>query len=420
MKSMLAVLGFTFRERARKKSFILSTVIILLLVVLVMFIPNLIGKATKSGAGIPLGTTSPSFTLFIIDPDGVLSDQLAQSSKSILNDYHTLLQKPADENKLRDEIKSDENKALLVVELVNGSPAITYYVNKAGSGPDPSELSQFVRDGYARSLLVKNHVSPDVIQKALTQVPYKVTELNKSGTGSMLSGMFSSMAITILLFIFIYMYGYWVAMSIASEKTSRVMELLVTSTKPSRIVIGKSLAMGLLGLAQLALILLTAVTAYKAVYPKSFNLAGEILNFSNVKPLALCMAIVYFILGFSLYAMMNAVVGSMVSRAEDIQSAFLPISMISIISFYLAYSAMFIPESTFAAVVSIIPFTAPFSMPSRLMSASVPVYQIVLSVILLLASTVAMAMFSIRLYSSAVLHYGKKLKLSELVRMTKS
>jgi len=228
----------------------------------------------------------------------------------------------------------------------------------------------------------------------------------------------SGIVISMLLFFSIYYYGYGVAMSVASEKTSRVMELLVTSTKPSKIILGKSAAMGLLGLIQLFMVVLTGTLTYKLTFPENFAIAGQVLDFSSFTPFSLSMIFIYFILGYSLYAMMNAVAGATVSKAEDVNSALMPISMISMLGFYLGYFSLAVPNSTIAIVSSIIPFSTPFSMPSRILATDVPIWQIAASIFSLVITIVFIAWSSIKIYSSAILHYGKRLKFKDLVKMS--
>lgn len=412
MRGVMTVFWFTFREFARKKSFIISTIVILALVAGGLCVPSIINRFNEAqSAAASAGNNSQ--ILYLVDPSGVLTSGCFDA-EHFLSGYKLEIKSAADVNNLKKAIQKDDSKALILVSMKNGVPSFEYDVKKSGNGPGPDTVADAIRNAYATQMLQKGGTPTDTIAKVLSPVDYTVKELGKS----YLSGIFSSILITILLFFSIYLYGYWVAMSIASEKTSRVMELLVTSTKPSRIVIGKSAAMGALGLGQLALILLTAVGVYTVAFPRDFTLLGEQLNFNNVTPFALLMAIIYFILGFALYAMLNAVVGSTVSKAEDVQSAMMPVSMVSLLSFYLAYTTMFMPESPMASVISVIPFSAAFSMPARLMSTEVPPLDICLSVGLLIITIILLAWLSIKIYSSAVLHYGKRLKISELLKLS--
>jgi len=116
---------------------------------------------------------------------------------------------------------------------------------------------------------------------------------------------------------------------------------------------------------------------------------------------------------------MNAVAGASVSKAEDVNSSIMPISMISMVSFYLGYFTLAIPEGTIAIVASIIPFSAPFSMPCRLLATEVPAWQIMASIASLIVTIILIAWMSIKIYSSAVLHYGKRLKMKDLLQMSK-
>ena len=177
--------------------------------------------------------------------------------------------------------------------------------------------------------------------------------------------------------------------------------------------------MGLLGLLQLTIIILVGAISYKMFFPKDFIILGQNVDLTSLTPFVLFMVFTYFILGYTLYAMMNAVVGASVSKAEDINSAIMPISFISIISFYLAYGTIFLPNSTIAIIASIFPFSAPFSMPCRLIIADVPLWQVGASLLAMFITIVFMSWASIKLYSSAVLHYGKRLSTRDLIRMSK-
>jgi ABC-2 type transport system permease protein len=199
------------------------------------------------------------------------------------------------------------------------------------------------------------------------------------------------------------------------------METLITSTKPSNIILGKTAAMGLLGLSQLTLILLTAAISYRLFFPKNFTMFGQSIDFSAFTPLAMIMILVYFILGYLLYAMMNAVAGASVSSSEDVNTAIMPITVIALISFYAAYIPATLPNAGKSlTLTSIIPFTAPFSMPGRLLLGNVSAAELAGSVALLLATIVVFSWISVKIYSVAILHYGNRLKISDFIKIVKS
>jgi ABC-2 type transport system permease protein len=244
--------------------------------------------------------------------------------------------------------------------------------------------------------------------------------VNELGQGYVKSKI-SSLIVIFVLFFAIYYFGYGIAVSVAAEKTSRVMETLVTSTKPSNIILGKTAAMGLLGLAQLALILFTAAITYRLFFPKNFSVFGQSIDFSAFTPLVLTMILLYFLLGYLLYAMMNAVAGASISKSEDVNTAIAPINMIALASFYAAYFPATMPNAgKIATITSVIPFTAPFSMPGRLLMGNVPALELAGSVALLIATISFLAWISIKIYSAAILHYGNRLKISDLMKMAKN
>lgn len=420
MRGVFNVFWFTFREKARKKSFIISTIITYVLIIAVICIPSIINSfnnsnnSSKSTSGQNASTSTS--TVYVIDSDKILSNNLSELADNI-SGYKFVLKQPSAKTKLMNSIKGDSSLSLVVLTLKNGSPSFDFYTKSINDGPNANDISETVKKIYGEELLKQGGVSPTLIKSAYTNVTYSSSILGR-GTAS---GMLASIAVTLLLFMFIYMYGYWVAMSIASEKTSRVMEVLITSTKPSRIVIGKSLGMGILGFCQLLGIIIVGSATYLLTFPKNFEISGVAVNLSCFTPLAVLMILIYFIFGFALYAMMYAVCGATVSKAEDIQQSIMPVALISMVSFYFAYISMAAAtESSATMAASLIPFTSPFTMPSRILSASVPAWQILLSLVILAVTTALLGFISIRLYSSAVLHYGKRLKISELVQMSKA
>lgn len=417
MKDFLAVFSYTFKENVRKKAFIISTVIILLMTAVVLNIPAAIkyfegNEKTDEGKS---GQQAIKSTVYVIDSKGVFEEDVSLLGQAFTG-YSFKLEAENKIEDLKEQVKNGSASAIVIVDEKEGVPCFNYVVKEYGSGIEPGELSRALKGVFASKLLKAANVPDNISGLALKDISYEIEELGKGMMKSYISGML----VIMLLFFAVYFYGYGVSMSVASEKTSRVMELLLTSTKPSRVILGKSAAMGLVGLCQLLLIILTTVLFYYTTFPDDFTIMGQPINFSNFTPFSVVMMIVYFILGYSLYAMMNAVAGATVSKAEDVNSAIMPISMITLVAFYLAYAAIGLPEAGISVVASIVPFSAPFSMPCRILMTEVPLWQIAASLVSMIATIVLMALVSIRFYSSAVLHYGKRLKVADLMKMSKT
>ena len=417
MKGFFSVLGYTFKENSRKKTFIISTVITLILTVVIVSLPAIIksfdnNQPNKTEQGSK--NAENKGVIFVLDSKGILKGNLNKIS-TVFSQYKFKFETANNINSIKDKVKSEKNNALLILDKKDGIPTFDYLVKQSGSGLAPSEISKLIKNIFVTDLLNSANVSDNITQMVQSDIPYNTLELGKGKA----IGYISSMVISMLLFFSIYYYGYGVAMSVASEKTSRVMELLVTSTKPSIIILGKSAAMGLLGLVQLSLVVCTGLLTYKFTFPENFEIAGQVLDFSNFTPLSLVMIVSYFILGYSLYAMMNAVAGATVSKAEDVNSALMPISIISMVGFYLGFYSLPVPNGIVAIVSSIVPFSAPFSMPSRILATEVPIWQIWASVFSLVLTIIFIAWISIKIYSSAILHYGKRLNIKDLLKISK-
>ncbi len=413
MKEFLEVFKYTFNENAKKKSFIISTIVILIIVLAAIIIPSLIMNSSKD-EGVQGENNGEKEVVYFVDNSGYYKDNIANIEQS-LEGYSIKVETSDSIDKLKNDIKENGNGSLIVINDKDGMPMFDYFVKQYGDGPDPSMLTDILKKQFTKDLLTKENVSDSISAKVLTDFSINTNELGKNKWG----GYFASIVIVIVLFFAIYFYGYSVSMSVASEKTSRVMEVLVTSVKPSSIILGKVAGMGCLGLMQLALILLTGFAGFKVFFPGNLSIGGMSIDFSSFSPMAIVLMIVYFILGYFLYAMMYAVVGATVSKAEDVNSAMMPMSFISVIAFYFAYGTFAIPNSVAAKAASLVPLSASFSMPSRLISTDVAAWEIITSLGILVITLAIVSMVSIKLYSLAILHYGNRLKLSKLFKLSK-
>ena len=273
---------------------------------------------------------------------------------------------------------------------------------------------EVLSDVYIYSTLIGQGVSEETIAFAQSTLPGTV-EIE----GAMnLSGYIIGIVLTMMTFFAVYYYGYGVSMSVATEKTTRVMETLIVSAKPSRILFGKCLGMGALGLTQFALLFIVAAVCFTTMIPEGFLLGGAPITLDAFTLRSGVLIVVFFVLGYALYAMMNAVCGASVSKIEDLNSAMMPVMMISLVSFYAAYFAMLIAsaDSAIQKIVLYLPFTSPFIMPYKLLNSDVATSDILISIALLVVFIVVISVISVKLYSASVLHYGnKKLKWKELL-----
>ena len=296
-----------------------------------------------------------------------------------------------------DEVPTAE---ILIKDFMH-APNTTSIIDQLNNAWRAGKLSEV---GADEAILEIIHTSVPVYEKAL---------------GSMdLTGYTFGIVASMLMFFAVYFYGISVANSVAMEKTSRVMETLVVSAKPSSILLGKCAAMGTAGLVQMAGIILYGVIAYNLLVPDGTMIFGMQLSFSGVTPVNLIVIILYFLLGYALYALLYAVCGATVSRIEDISPALMPVSMISMISFYIGYFTSIMGNSSGAIewVARYVPFCAPFGMPFRLLNGSVTVGQCAISLLVMLIAIALVSGLSIRLYKASIMHYGNRLKIKDLFK----
>ena len=215
----------------------------------------------------------------------------------------------------------------------------------------------------------------------------------------------------------IYFCAAQVSSSITTEKTSKIMETLVTSTSPRTIILGKTFGVGLVGLVQMILIVGTALISARTFLDE--ELISSVLDVSNITVSLGVITIIYFILGYLTYSLLYALTGSTVSKPEDINSANMPVAIITVIGFYLAYFTMMNPTSNLNMIASLLPISSPFCMPFRIMMGIASSRDIVISIVILILTTLIIAKIAIKVYSSAILNYGSKMSIKEILRMYK-
>lgn len=214
-----------------------------------------------------------------------------------------------------------------------------------------------------------------------------------------------AIVVAVLLFMSLVGYGNAVAQGVVEEKSSRVVELLLSTIKPVHLLTGKVLGLGLVGLVQL--LILSAIGLVGA-------LSANLLTIPSAAAGALVSAVVWYLLGFFLYASIYAAAGSLVSRQEELQSTVTPIMFPLFIPFILAVSVLpNDPRNTLSTVLSFIPLFSPTLMPARAAMGVAPLWQVLVAIGLTLASIVAVVALAARIYRNSVLRTGSRVGLKE-------
>lgn len=418
MKQIGIIMQYTFNDAIRKKAFKISTIIVVLLIALLCALPRVIASfddGDNSAEEEQTAAASYAGTCYYIDDQNLIPGG-AEALQSYFTNTEILTGSGESLDQYKDEIGEDGTVSAIVITKSETSavPGIQIITKDFMSGISGDGAAEALTEAYVSDLLTAQGVAPETIELTKTKLTYE-----SQMAGSMnLSGYIMGILVTVLIFYAIYYYGYGVSMSIATEKTSRVMETLVVSAKPSHILIGKCLGMGLLGICQFIIVLLSGVLFYKLFIPENFALMGMPLTLDAFTYKSAILIGVYFLLGYALYAVLNAVCGASVSKIEDLNSAMMPVMLVAMLSFFIGYFTAISGSgsSLFQKIAMYVPFCSPFILPFRLLNGDVAALDITISIALLIAAIIIITIISIRIYSASVLHYGKRMKWKEMYK----
>ena len=402
MNDIFKVMKFTMKDMIRKKSFIVATIIILLMIVIGFNIPRII-KSFK---------TNENTKLLIVDKDKLFNGKLYTLDK-ILEDYDIKVSYEDTEDMVKEKINNEEIDMGIFLENNPESIKLTYIVDNVYFFSDDPILTESIVNLY-KSIQIENLDVDDITKASLTKpFSYDVIQSSEEAKGNLML----MMVLAMLLFYAVYFCAYQVSTSITVEKTSKIIETLVTSTSPTKIVIGKTLGIGLVGFIQVSLILITAYISGKLFLDP--ELIAEVLDISTITVMLAFITLLYFVFGYFTYAFIYALTGSTVSKPEDIQSANAPVSIIALAGFYLAYYTIVNPNTNLASIAGILPISSPFCMPFRYMKGLASFKDVCISLLVLIVSIMIIAKVAIKIYSNAILNSGSKLNIKSIISMYK-
>ncbi len=410
MKDLFLVASFTFKDLVKRKSFIISNLIILLIIVIGFNVPNIIKNISKGDESFGKDKIT------IVDNDNIYEGKL-QALTQIETGYDIqIANEKMDIDTIKEKIKNGDIEKAIYISNKENTIDIKYIIESQALGTTtPDDLITMLQQTYQNMQISKLGLSQEELQKINIPFNVELTQADESKAGDNILPM---MLLSIVLFYAIYFFAYQVSSSITTEKTSKIIETLVTSTSPKTIVLGKTIGIGLVGVLQ------TVVTVIVAIISAQTFLDAEmidtIINSINLTPMLAIITVVYYILGYSLFALLYALTGSTVAKPEDVQSANGPVAILAVIGFYLSYFTMMNPASNLNKIAAIVPISSPFCMPFRVMMGLATNSEIAISLIVLVITILLIAKISIKIYSSAILNYGSKINIKDMFRMYKN
>ena len=407
MRDILIVTKFTLIEALKKKAFIVSTIIMILMIILASAFTKIIPK---------LADSNEKDKILIVDNDNIFENQLNTMNELGLNNEFIIAKEKTSLADVKTNIKNKDIKKGIIISKAEGKIKIEYVVeNTSLMMNSPVDIQKALKEIYSRNQLKKLNLTQQQIQSLEPNFEYTIVSSQEKDANKNITVI---LALTGLLFAAIYTFAYQVSTSITTEKTSKIVETLVTYTKARNIVLGKTFGIGLAGLIQLLIIAIISIFSINTFVDK--NMLSAFLDLSTITPALGITIIVYFILGYMEYALLYALTGSFVSNPEEVKAAATPASLIAVMSFYLAYFTIMSPTSNLNSIASIVPFSSPFSAPFRVMLGVATPREMIMSVLILIATNILIAHIAIKVYTNAIINNGTKLSLKEIIKMYKT
>lgn len=302
-------------------------------------------------------------------------------------------------------------------DAVSNRKAI-YYSRSAGDFIDASLISRALRLALSQRELASHGFSPAQAKTLLGPVNVDTVHIDKQGSNR--SNGFGAFMLPFLLMFAIYMtvfiYGLYVMRSVLEEKSSRIVEVLLGSVTPMQLMAGKIIGVGAVGLTQIAIWAAAASILGTGGFSLARQLLGDSMKDAHVSTVALVLFPVFFILGYATYACLYAAIGAMVNSDEEAQQLQFPITMPLVLCMVFSMSIIRDPNSPIAFWLSMFPLTSPIIMFVRISVSMPPIWQILLSIAISLASLYGLVWLTSRIYRIGILMYGKRPTLPEILK----
>lgn len=400
MNKFWIIFFHTFLTKLKTKSFIVTTVITLLIIVLLANITNIIDFFNKGEEGEKIA---------VIDETGVLFDPFQNQLKAIDKDIQ-LKKFTGDKTKADKQVQNGDFDGVLVLSNNQENlPAAVYRSLTISNTSLLSSLENGLQQMKTQMAATQMNLSQEQLTKLYEPVSLKKVALEKDAKTEEELSQARGLVYVLLFVIYfaVIMYANMIAMEVATEKSSRVMEILISSVPPIKQMFTKILGVGLLGLLQLALMLGVAYFSLKQNMDSMEGGFFDVYGFGDVPVATLVYAFVFFLLGYFLYATLAAFLGSLVSRIEDVNQLITPMTYLLIIGFMIAMFGLVKPDATFITVTSYIPFFTPMLMFMRVGMLNLPIWEPILGIVILLVTIILFAIFGAKVYKGGVLLYGK-------------
>ena len=407
MKQFGKIFKFELKYYLKNKIFVGITLFLVILIGLVMFFPRIMTALGKEQGEVELDRP-----VLLVKPNAPEnSDVVKEIFAASFADYDVQVTNE-DDAVIKENITSEKAECAFVM---SSPTAFKYYVNNLSlTDTKTAVATTALQRIYQMSAMIGGGMTPEQAAGVMNiSITSEVESLGKDQT----ENFFYTYIMIFALYMVILLYGQMVATNVATEKSSRAMEVLITSAKPTSMMFGKVLSSCFAGFMQLVAVFGSAVLFYSL--NKSYWGDDMIINsIFNIPTELLVYMLIFFVLGFLIYAFMFGAVGSTASKLEDINTSVMPVTLIFIAGFMFVMTSMSTGkvDNALMTAFSYIPFTSPMAMFTRIAMSTVAWYEIAASIVILIASTVGIGVLAAKIYRMGVLLYGTPPKLSALLK----
>ncbi len=428
MRKVLIIIKREYLVRVRTRAFMIGTIISPLLMLALITLP--IFFATRGGGDRRVTvldqTGDPDMFAAIkrsLEARGEGDDELNRRDPGVGRTNYTLAQRvvapsedlQAVELQYQQQAARDPNLTYLVLRPGSAEPLEVEYFAKNTSDFSIGTLERAINDAVSTLRLKRAGLNTAQIAAYTKRIEMKRNKITSSG--GVEEGGRADFVVAFIMLFFIYMtvliYGLAVMRGVIEEKQSRIVEVLVSSVRPTQMMLGKVIGIGMVALTQVG------VWALSALVLTTFGVsvfASRGLTMPNVPISLLIYFVVYFVLGYFLFATLYALVGATVSSEDEAQQAQIPVTILLVVPMMIFNMIMANPTSNASIALSMIPFFAPTLMMMRIAVVNPPLWQILLSMLIMAASILGCVWVAARIYRVGILMYGKRPSIAELGR----
>lgn len=442
MQKFLAIVKHEYKKVVLKWSFVIGTLLMPTLALGFTFVPMLIfslkGEPTRIAVYDPTGKILPRLT------ENLSTDKMIEKAKKAAADSLTNIDASQEEQmkksasqftqgfsisefatsgavddarkELMREVMAGQIDAYLIIpaDITDKNAQFEFRSRKGGDFVSNDTFKDALNDAVRSQRLADANISESRLSELSAAANIDAKSLDESGAEKDSSGVFiASFVIGLMIYTTLAIYGQQILGAVVEEKETRIAEILFSSARPFELMLGKLVGVGLAGLTQLGIWVVSA-SLLLAFIALQTDFATIVSSVPSITPLMILLFLIYFLLGFFIYASIFALIGSMVTTVQEGGQFSFPPIMLMLVAFYFCFAVIRDPNSTLSFWVSIAPFFAPITMPVRILAETPPLWQIGLSILVNVATITALIWVASRVYRVGMLMYGKRATIPEV------